>query len=68
MNNTNTTEASVGATVGILGAVINHLKLLGEIASPLAAQGASYGSLAQSQLLGVLHPDHQGRKQPATPA
>ena len=37
MNNTNNTEASVGATVGILGAVINHLKLLGEIASPLAA-------------------------------
>ena len=37
MNNTNTTEASVGATVGILGAIIHHLKLLGEIASPLAA-------------------------------
>lgn len=33
----NTTEASVGATVGILGAIIHHLKLLGEIASPLAA-------------------------------
>ncbi len=37
MNNNNTTEASVGATVGILGAIIHHLKLLGEIASPLAA-------------------------------
>lgn len=37
MNNNNTTEASVGATVGILGALIHHLKLLGEIASPLAA-------------------------------
>ena len=37
MNNTNNTEASVGATVGIVGAVINHLQLLGEIASPLAA-------------------------------
>ena len=37
MNNTNTTEAAVGATVGILGAIIHHLKLLGEIASPLAA-------------------------------
>jgi multisubunit Na+/H+ antiporter MnhG subunit len=37
MNNDNTTEASVGATVGILGAIIHHLKLLGEIASPLAA-------------------------------
>jgi multisubunit Na+/H+ antiporter MnhG subunit len=37
MNQTNTTEASVGATVGILGAIIHHLKLLGEIASPLAA-------------------------------
>jgi hypothetical protein len=37
MNQTNTTEASVGATVGIMGAVINHLKLLGEIASPFAA-------------------------------
>lgn len=35
-NNT-TTEASVGATVGIVGAIIHHLKLLGEIASPLAA-------------------------------
>jgi len=30
-------EAAVGATVGILGAVIHYLKLLGEIASPLAA-------------------------------
>jgi multisubunit Na+/H+ antiporter MnhG subunit len=37
MNNDNTTEASVGATIGILGAIIHHLKLLGEIASPLAA-------------------------------
>lgn len=37
MNESNTTEASIGATVGILGAIINHLKLLGEIASPLAA-------------------------------
>ena len=37
MTNDNTTEASVGATVGILGAIIHHLKLLGEIASPLAA-------------------------------
>jgi multisubunit Na+/H+ antiporter MnhG subunit len=36
-NHNTTTEASVGATVGIMGAVINHLKLLGEIASPLAA-------------------------------
>lgn len=36
-NNNHTTEASVGATVGILGALIHHLKLLGEIASPLAA-------------------------------
>jgi multisubunit Na+/H+ antiporter MnhG subunit len=37
MNESNTTEASIGATVGIVGAIINHLKLLGEIASPLAA-------------------------------
>jgi hypothetical protein len=37
MTESNTTEASIGATVGILGAIINHLKLLGEIASPLAA-------------------------------
>lgn len=37
MNNTNNTEASVGAAVGIVGAIINHLQLLGEIASPLAA-------------------------------
>jgi multisubunit Na+/H+ antiporter MnhG subunit len=37
MNNDNTAEASVGATIGILGAIIHHLKLLGEIASPLAA-------------------------------
>ena len=37
MNENNNIEASVGATVGIVGAVINHLKLLGEIASPLAA-------------------------------
>jgi ABC-type cobalamin transport system permease subunit len=37
MNENNNVEASVGATVGIVGAVINHLKLLGEIASPLAA-------------------------------
>lgn len=36
-NHNTTTEASVGATVGILGATINYLKLLGEIASPLAA-------------------------------
>jgi hypothetical protein len=37
MNNTNNTEASVGATVGIVGATITHLQRLGEIASPLAA-------------------------------
>lgn len=36
-NDNQTTEASIGATVGILGALIHHLKLLGEIASPLAA-------------------------------
>jgi multisubunit Na+/H+ antiporter MnhG subunit len=36
-NHNTTTEASVGASVGILGAIIHHLKLLGEIASPLAA-------------------------------
>lgn len=30
-------EAKLGATVGIVGAIIHHLKLLGEIASPLAA-------------------------------
>lgn len=36
-NNNNTNEATVGATVGILGALINYLKLLGEVASPLAA-------------------------------
>lgn len=33
----NTNEATLGATVGIVGAIIHHLKLLGEIASPLAA-------------------------------
>jgi multisubunit Na+/H+ antiporter MnhG subunit len=32
-----TSEATFGATVGIMGAIIHQLKLLGEIASPLAA-------------------------------
>jgi hypothetical protein len=36
-NHDNLVEAKIGATVGITGALIHYWKLLGEIASPLAA-------------------------------